>query len=204
MILSLLDSNPLLAVLYTLALLSAITVHELAHALVADKLGDPTARLQGRISLNPLKHLDPIGAAAMLLTGFGWAKPVPVDEYNLRNPKQDFAWVALAGPASNMIFAIVLSLFIKTMALGTFSLLLYPFLLLNVNLALFNLLPVHPLDGGKIIAGILPKNLSIEFESILAKYGFFILIFLIFPFGGQSPASMFLSPISDFILRILL
>jgi len=103
-----------------------------------------------------------------------------------------------------MIFAIVLSLFIKTMALGTFSLLLYPFLLLNVNLALFNLLPVHPLDGGKIIAGILPKNLSIEFESILAKYGFFILIFLIFPFGGQSPASMFLSPISDFILRILL
>src|SRR5918996_3569491 len=89
------------------ALLFAVTVHELAHGLVADRLGDPTARVQGRLTLNPLPHIDPLGAVAFLLAGFGWAKPVPVNAYNLRHPRRDMAWIAAAGPLSNFAVGFV-------------------------------------------------------------------------------------------------
>ena len=145
-----------------LAFAVAITVHEFAHAWTADRLGDPTARLSGRLSLNPLKHYDPVGSTLLLVTAllpglvaFGWAKPVPFDPYNLKNPKKDAALVSLAGPLANLLVCLFLTLVIRFMG-GYF--LLAPIILLNLSLAIFNLVPVYPLDGEKIVTGLLPQK----------------------------------------------
>jgi len=162
-------------------------------------MGDPTARLMGRVSLNPLAHLDPLGTLLpffLLLTGspiiFGWGKPVPFDPYNLRHPRRDAALISFAGPASNITFATLLSLIIHLAHLflgptaSIIELFLAPIVVLNVMWGLFNLLPLHPLDGGKVLIGLLPHDLAYKWDEILHQYGLIILIFLIFPFFGIS------------------
>ena len=192
--------EPLMALVYILSLLYAITIHEFAHAWVSDKLGDPTARLLGRVTLNPLAHLDPLGTAALLLIGFGWGKPVPFDPFNLENPKRDSALIALAGPASNFISIIFAVIAFKL----TGILLIVPFIQLNLILGIFNLIPIHPLDGFKIVGGLLSKHQAEEWYQ-LERYGMYFLLFMLLPIvNGQSLVSRILSPILDNILRLLL
>lgn len=171
-------------------LLIAFTLHELAHAMTADYLGDPTPRSQGRISLNPLVHLDPIGTIMLLLAGFGWAKPVMVNPYNMRgNPHTSMAIVAAAGPITNVILAALgaiafqVGLLYPTFsAAGTFpspAFLLTEFVWINLILAFFNLIPVPPLDGYRILMGVLPGDMGMRMRGI-EQYGFIILLGLIF------------------------
>jgi len=169
------------------ALLLAVTVHELAHALVADRLGDHTARLQGRITLNPLPHIDPLGALAFVIAGFGWAKPVPVNAFNLRHPVRDMALVAAAGPLSNFVMA-----FLGLLALGLVAPLIQsPFIaepvrgmllyiyLFNLGLGIFNLIPLPPLDGGHFLPYFLPRGSRWELLHQVEQMGPIILILLI-------------------------
>jgi len=147
-------TDPFSFAIWAAALLMAVTVHEFAHAWTADHLGDPTAKLAGRVTFNPLAHLDPIGTLMLLLFRFGWGKPVPIDPFNLRNPRRDAAIISFAGPAANLTLATILSVFIRLsyIFLGPTSILietvLLPFVFLSVMLAIFNLIPIHPLDGG--------------------------------------------------------
>jgi Zn-dependent protease len=162
------------------ALLIAVTVHELAHALVADRLGDPTARRLGRITLNPLPHIDPLGALAFVLAGFGWAKPVPVDARNLRHPVRDMVWVAVAGPMSNFAVAFVTLVVVRLLGLEGSVLLvvadrIYSF---NLILGVFNLIPLPPLDGGHFLPYLFPRASS--FVHQLEQAGPFLLILLVF------------------------
>ena len=203
--LSTLFSSPLIFLLYDIALLAAITVHEFAHALAADKLGDPTPRLQGRLTLNPLAHLDPLGTIALLVMSFGWGKPVVFDPYNLRNPKRDTAIISLAGPVSNLLLAGLLSFALRAFALGPIvSSLLVVLVHLNTALAVCNLVPVYPLDGEKILTGLLSPRLAVEYANIMRQWGTIILLFMILPIGGTSPISALISPIISFITNLLL
>lgn len=192
-------NNPLLFVLTLLALFSAITIHEFSHALVADRLGDPTPRIQGRISLNPLTHIDHLGLVFLLLVGFGWGKPVEFDPFNLKNPRRDAALISFAGPLSNILLASVLAFAYNLTSLEF----LYPFIYLNVVLAIFNFIPIHPLDGFKIVGGLLPQDKAREWYD-LARYGMIFLIMLILPVGGTSMLSKIIGPPIDFIMRLLL
>lgn len=173
-----------------IVLLVAFTIHELAHAVTADRMGDPTPRRQGRISLNPLVHLDPFGTIALLVAGFGWAKPVMVNPMNFRmNPRTGMAIVAAAGPLSNIIMAVLfavpfqLGLVRFTMStpgtLPSLDMLLSQFVLINLILAFFNLIPIPPLDGYKILIGILPPEMGYRLQP-LEQYGFLILLGAIF------------------------
>ncbi len=160
------------------ALLLAVTIHEVAHGWVADRLGDPTARLAGRLTLNPLPHIDPLGALAFVLAGFGWARPVPVNGRNLRRPLRDMALVAAAGPLSNFIVAflglvalalvpdLVASPFVATPMAGVLRF-VYTF---NLGLGIFNLIPLPPLDGGHFLPYFLPRA-SWGFLARLEQYG---------------------------------
>jgi len=205
---------------WILAFVVAITVHEASHAFVADRLGDPTPRLDGRLSLNPLVHYDPIGTTLLLILvllralgfpviPFGWAKPVRFDPYNLASPRRDSALISLAGPTSNLILATIISLIFR-LTYSPFSPVSFlyglalPFIVLNVALAIFNLIPIHPLDGGKILVGILPTRQAREADIFLTRYGMIILLFLIFPtFGGVSLISIIISPVINFLLKLL-
>jgi len=174
-------------------ILAALTFHEYAHGWVADKLGDPTARLSGRLTFNPLAHLDPIGTLALIFSPVGWAKPVPVNFHNLRHPRRDMVWVAAAGPGANLVLAAVsawsLRLFegggaiVESSWLAGLATPLYLMLqvsvLINVALAIFNLLPLPPLDGGRIVSGLLPPRQAASYGR-LERYGFVILLVLIF------------------------
>jgi Zn-dependent protease len=203
-----------MVLIWILAFIVAITIHEASHAWMSDRLGDPTARLMGRLSLNPLVHYDPIGTTLLLglsimralgapVIPFGWAKPVEFDPYNLKNPRRDSALISFAGPASNLLIALMVSLIGRINPL--LSLIAVPFIILNVSLAIFNLVPIHPLDGGKILVGILPKKYAYEVESFLSRFGTLILIFLIFPsFGGSSLISQFISPVINLFLVLLI
>ena len=170
---NILFANPLLFVVYIAALLIAVAVHEFSHAFVADYLGDPTPRLQGRLKLNPLVHIDQFGLLFLLFFGFGCGKPVQFDPYNLKNPRKDAALISIAGPISNFIMAILLSLLIKLFSLFNqhifitiSSFVLIPFITLNVILGVFNLLPIHPLDGFKIVGGLLPEEKAREWHQL--------------------------------------
>lgn len=206
-ILGIFFSNPLAGIILAFSLIMSLTVHEFFHALVADKLGDPTSRMRGRLSLNPMAHLDPLGTVALLISFFGWAKPVPVDPYNFENPKRDMALVALAGPASNFIIALIFAVLFHLTA-GTDSILPSIFSLIvqiNLGLGIFNFVPVAPLDGSKIILSILPNDLAYEYENMMAQYGFIILLAMIFPwYQGTSPISFLVGPIIRFFTQILL
>ncbi|WP_374689753.1 site-2 protease family protein [Promineifilum sp.] len=172
-------------------LLIAFTVHELAHAVTADYLGDPTPRRMGRITLNPLKHLDPFGTLMLIIAGFGWAKPVMVNPMNMRgNPRTSMAIVALAGPASNLIMAAVAAMFFRfglvdlnaVASSGTLpspAFLLIQFLFINLALAFFNMIPVPPLDGSKILFALLPAELVYRLRP-LEQFGFMILFAVVF------------------------
>jgi Zn-dependent protease len=201
---------------WIIAFIVAITIHEASHAWMADRLGDPTARLMGRLSLNPIVHYDPVGTTLLLVLvimrsfgipviPFGWAKPVQFDPYNLKNPRRDSAMISLAGPVSNIGLAIVLSLLIRLTGSSLLFNLAFPLVTLNVVLAVFNLIPIHPLDGGKIFLGFLPEKDAYEADLFLRRYGMLILFFLIFPtIRGTSPLFLVISPLIDFILGILL
>lgn len=198
-------------------LIYSVILHEIAHGFVADKLGDPTARLLGRLTLNPLPHIDPLMTIALplvlFLTNagiiFGSAKPVPIDPFNFRDPKKDTALTALAGPITNILIAVALSLLIRISYMFIlndslyFSLrqILVTGVLWNVALAFFNLFPLPPLDGFKVLSGILPDNLARELAG-LERYGFMILIFVLFLFPGLIFG--FISPLTRTLTGFLL
>lgn len=163
-----------------LILAFSITIHEASHALMADRLGDPTARYQGRISLNPLDHVDPIGTVilpiVLIIAGlpaFGWAKPTPFNPWNLSNPKRDAALISLAGPVSNLVLAAVGALLYRATGFD----LLIAVVELNLVLAVFNLIPIHPLDGFKVLGGFLPRSIYLQWMEF-ERYGpIFLILF---------------------------
>lgn len=196
--LDLLFSNPPAFVVIFGGIILAIGLHEAAHCYMADYLGDPTPRSLGRLTLNPLAHLDPIGTLAILVTGmFGWGKSSPFDPFNLRNPRRDTAFIALAGPASNIVMAIFLSLIIRFTHLPeNIAYLVFTLVTLNINLAIFNLIPIPPLDGSKVFL----KN-----SPFSGQNSYLWLILLVLPIiGGHSLASLIISPISNFLLHLLI
>lgn len=177
-------------------LLFAVVAHEYSHGRAAERLGDPTARLMGRLTLNPLPHIDIVGSIVFpvmlfVVSGggmvFGWAKPVPVNPYNLRHPQKDMVWISLAGPGANLGVALACGLMLRLMGaagLGpqglwfpVYALLLYS-LLLNSMLAVFNMIPIPPLDGSKVLAGFLPYRLYVGYMK-MERYGMFIILGLL-------------------------
>lgn len=177
-------------------LLFSAILHEVMHGVVAEKLGDPTARIMGRLTLNPIPHLDPIMSvllpAILILSGspiiFGAAKPVPINPLHFKDPKKDMALTALAGPLTNLSIAIIASLIIRFIPIGDTAILsiLFTIVMYNLVLAIINLIPIPPLDGSKVIAAILPDDLARNYLSI-ERFGIFILFaLLMFPFGGFS------------------
>ncbi|MBN1958159.1 MAG: site-2 protease family protein [Desulfuromonadales bacterium] len=183
-----------IAIMLVPALL-AIMVHEVSHGYVAERFGDPTARLLGRLNLNPMKHLDPIGTIAVFIFGFGWARPVPVNPGNFRRPRRDMIWVALAGPTANMLLAVLSALLLRAAGMldnstiGASSLYIQVStpvkmmagfsLYINTLLAVFNLIPLPPLDGGRILTGILPEKQALMINR-LEPFGFVLILLLIF------------------------
>jgi Zn-dependent protease len=206
-----------------LPVLIAITTHEAAHGFVAHRCGDDTAYQQGRVTFNPLKHIDPFGTVLLPLILFfshvglfGWAKPVPINPRRFRNYRRDLILVAAAGPGSNLILAVVSALLLK-LALGTPTWFaewavsaLYYSVIINVVLAIFNMLPLLPLDGGRILAAILPRHLAIPFQRT-ERYGMLVLIGLIFllPFLGRQIGvdidilGWILGPATDYVRSLI-
>jgi len=203
-------TNPLLFFIYLISLLTAISIHEFSHAFAADQLGDPTPRLQGRLKLDPRAHIDMMGLVFLFLFGFGWGKPVEFDPYNLKNPQKDAALISLAGPTSNFILAILLSIllrlfiFFKLNILITIGMFLFlPMIQMNLVLGIFNLLPIHPLDGFKIVGGLLTERQAHEWYSF-ERFGMLFLLLLIIPIGGSSMISAFLQPTVKFFFNLLI
>lgn len=189
----------------------AISVHEASHAAMAYRLGDPTAKNQGRLTLNPLKHLDPIGTLMLFIARFGWGKPVPVNPNNFSNPVQDSALTAFAGPAANFVTALVISLPLKYIGLPLWLAdILWLTLDINIILGIFNLLPFPPLDGSKIFAIFVPKRYLKQYFTFLksSEVGFLIFmvadIFLIRNILGYSILWSVLSHVFFFIKSIIL
>ncbi|CCE24861.1 site-2 protease family protein [Methylotuvimicrobium alcaliphilum] len=181
-------------IVWVIPVIFAITVHEAAHGWVAKKYGDNTAKMLGRLTLNPLKHIDPVGTillpGILLLTGtgfiFGWAKPVPVDARNFKNPRQDMAVVALAGPVSNLLMAVGWALIARAGVMINVDFMTLPMIYwgiagisINLVLALINLIPIPPLDGSRVVSGILPNRWAWQYNK-LERYGFLILLLMLF------------------------
>ena len=206
--------DPLAAAIGFGVLLISLTIHEAAHAWTADKLGDPTARMLGRVSLNPLVHIDwigtvllPIIAAISGLPLIGWAKPVPVNLRNLRHERRDFMLVAAAGPISNFLQAFVAAALLRMVWGGTVGdegpgpLVTFLFMAIQVNLllAFFNLIPIPPLDGGNVLLGLVPPNVAVMLDQV-RQYGFLILYALMF----TGLATAWIMPPTNFFMRVLL
>ena len=186
------------------ALLFFFFFHEYAHAQCADSMGDPTARYMGRLTFNPLAHLDPIGAILLVVAGFGWAKGVPINVNNFRNRREGILKVSFAGPAANLFLCFVAAFMMAF--LGKMHMLsdgLYRFLfwmqLYNVWFAFFNLIPVPPLDGSRIMSELLPAKQSWQFNEIVDRYGFYILIALVF----TGITGMIINPLANGYLRLI-
>lgn len=206
----LISLDPSVQVILIPVIIFALSFHEFAHAWAAFRLGDPTAQSYGRLTLNPLAHLDPMGAIVLYLVGFGWAKPVPVDYRYLANPKRDLLWISLAGPASNFLMALISGLLLRllwTMGIvssgGVITTVLVMSLQINLVLGLFNFIPVPPLDGSKVLAGLLPPGNG-RFLYNLEMYGPRILfaVILIGMFIGVSIIWKILSPFLYFFMKI--
>lgn len=186
------------------ALLFAISIHEYAHAQCADSMGDPTARYMGRLTFNPLAHLDPIGAILLVVAGFGWAKGVPINVNNFRNRREGILKVSFAGPAANLFLCFLAAFMMALLGrMGMLSDGLYRFLfwmqLYNVWFAFFNLIPVPPLDGSRILSELLPAKQSWQFNEIVDRYGFYILIALVF----TGITGMIINPLANGYLRLI-
>ena len=203
--------NPVLFIFQIVVLVFSVIIHEISHGFVAEKFGDSTARRMGRLTLNPLKHIDPFGSIILpllmaLVPGgvvFGWAKPVPVNTTSLKNPERDMAYIAAAGPLSNLTLALVFAILYRvlsffflptpyTMALGDFFSLIS---ITNISLAIFNLVPIPPLDGSNVLFALLPRSAH-AVRAFLTQYGFFLLLAFIF-FGIE-----FISPIIFFVYKL--
>jgi Zn-dependent protease len=218
-----LDLDTLLPVIITVAimLLVGFPVHEFAHALAAFRLGDATAKLYGRLSLNPIVHFDPIGGSLLALSfiasggsfGFGWAKPTPVNPSNLEGGHRGEAIVAAAGPISNLVMAIVAALPLRyilanpELALQIPDLVLqvmFSFIYINLILMIFNLIPIPPLDGSKVLFAFLPARTVWQWRPVLEQYGFIAIIFVFFFPPGDAIGARILGPILDALLSLLL
>ncbi len=208
-------------VLFMPGFLFSLSLHEASHGFVASLFGDNTAKRLGRVTLNPIPHIDPVGTLLLPIIGvitgffFGWGNPVPVDYRNLKRPRQNGLWIALAGPTSNFIFAVVLSFLIKFLTVHGFSFFgqflkdyqynifletLVMYLYLNLGLCFFNLLPIGPLDGSNILAGILSPKSFYHFQNFMSRYGTMLLLFLFL----TGMIRMILTPPIMFMGRFLL
>ncbi len=203
-------NKPLIFLFDLGAILVVITIHEYAHAWMANRLGDPTAQIKGRLTLDPRAHIDPLGLICILFFGFGWGKPVPFDPYNLKDPKKDGGLIAFAGPLSNFIFALSLSTLLNLFNLFNIKILsaigfifLVPLININLVLGIFNLLPIAPLDGFKIVGALIPENKSHEWDA-LEKYGLIFLMLLFFPLGNTNLAQVLVTPILNFLQNLLI
>lgn len=204
-LIQLLFQNPFAFVLVAVPLLYSIILHELAHGWVADKMGDSTARWLGRLSLNPLKHLDPIGTIMLFVFGFGWAKPVPVNFSRLRDARKGLIFVSAAGVTANIIVAFLALLLLRVLSPAPYDVihtLLYYVAQINIMLAAFNLIPIPPLDGSKILMGFSSRRFQYSLER-LEPYGFFIIIGLLWV-GALNPLIAFFRWLIIGIIGILL
>ena len=193
---------PEVLVLLIPVLLFALVFHEFSHAWIAYKLGDPTARYAGRLTLNPVAHLDPVGGLMILFVGFGWAKPVPVDPRYLKNPREDMMKIAFAGPASNLLLAFIAGTILRFgIGQGSIAMMLILFTQINIMLAVFNMIPVSPLDGSQIFSGLLIRT-NPDIVRNLQIYGPQILLgsILIGYFTPISPISWIMRPFVNFFL----
>ena len=201
--------HPLETIMMLTVLLIGLTVHEFAHAWMADRLGDPNPRLAGRVSLNPLVHLDPFGTLLIILTGFGWGKPVQFDPYNLTNPDKDGAVIAAAGPISNIILAIVSALSLRFIPLGIslgpvgqFLFLMFQY---NINLAVFNLIPIYPLDGHHILRAFLDAPTRQRYDIFNRSVGMYLALVSMLPLiGGRSLVSLIMTPAINFAYMLFM
>ncbi len=175
------------------SIIIASSFHEFAHAYTAYKLGDPTPKMIDRLTLNPLKHIDPIGAISMILFRFGWSKPVPINEGYFKKPVLGTALTALAGPVSNFLLAGVCGLINLISLPELMQIFIYIFAMVNLSLAIFNLIPIPPLDGHKVIRALLPEKLRYSWER-LERYSWILIILILFPFSNL---------VSNYILNTL-
>jgi Zn-dependent protease len=200
-------------IIYAVPILFGLTVHEYAHGLMADRLGDPTPRSMGRLTLNPFSHLDPIGTLVFFITqAFGWARPISINSENLSSPRRDLMWIALAGPLANLLLALFCALLyhLHNSIVGNVGIegawLMVPFqkmivagVVVNLSLGLINLIPIPPLDGGRILAGILPQRSAGYLEKI-DSYGAILLLILVL----SDSLSFFLFPLLSALTGLLL
>src|SRR5210317_1598170 len=204
-LLNLLLKDPLGFIIIAIPLLYSVIFHELAHGWVAYSIGDPTAKLQGRLTINPLMHLDPMGTLMLFLFGFGWAKPVPVNLNLLRDRRKGMILVSAAGVITNMLLAfcaLFLYRLLSPSPSGIAAQLLYYFARINIILAAFNLIPLPPLDGSKILMGFAPPGVR-NFLFRIERYGFFIIIGLLY-LGVLTPVIRFFERMIMLVIRLLL
>jgi Zn-dependent protease len=202
-LLKLLTQDPLAFVLLVIPLLFSIIIHEVAHGWVAYRMGDSTAKDMGRLTLNPLKHLDPFGTLMLFIVGFGWAKPVPVNFYNLHPRRKGLILVSSAGIAANILLAFLFEMLLKVIPVryaGTWVIMVYFMVQINITLAALNLIPIPPLDGSKILLGIFPNQTG-KIYSLLGQNGFIVILLLLFT-GILNPVINFVRHLIELLIGI--